>query len=280
MEGTVNERLLRVTGLSMIVDGILLALAGRRYAWMWHLGTEKGAYYEAVQWFASIPQWLLRLIGLAEAAAGVKVLGRAPLTVSAVYNSLAGAHSTVDTSWRDWLYAGAHRDFDNMLAIYLPPDGQILDLGVGTGANLGRLLQMDVPFASYTGVDRTEAMLEQARAKYSHLSAVQFQQLDLEQDPLPEGPFDLIISSWVLEHLDEPVAVVEKAWWQLRPGGHIVLLFEVEDEGWYSRLENRALGFFAAQQVPAEAVAQFPGLQRLDRYSGPFGQLALVVLEK
>lgn len=280
MEGTVNERLLRVTGLSMIVDGILLALAGRRYAWMWHLGTEKGAYYEAVKWFANIPQWLLRLIGLAEAAAGVKVLGRAPLTVSAVYNSLAGAYSTVDTSWRDWLYADAHRDFDSMLAIYLPPDGEILDLGVGTGANFGRLLQMDVPFASYTGVDRTEAMLEQARAKYSHLSAVQFQQLDLEQDPLPEGMFDLIISSWALEHLREPGRAVEKAWQRLCPGGHMVLLFELEDEGWYSRLENRVLGFFDVQQVPLSVVQQFPGLKRFNRYGGPFGQLALVALEK
>lgn len=280
MEGTVKERLLRVTGLSMIVDGILLALFARAYARFWRLGTDKGVYYRLVHWFATRPPWLLRLLGLAEAAAGVKVLGRAPLTVSAVYNSLAGAYSTVDTSWRDWLYADAHRDFDRMLATYLPPDGAILDLGAGTGANLGRLLQMDVPFASYTGVDRTEAMLEQARAKYSHLSHVQFLQLDLERAPLPEGLFDLIISSWVLEHLDEPAAVVEKAWWQLPRGGHIVLLFEVEAEGWYSRLENRALGFFAAQQVPAEVVAQFPGLQRFDRYSGPFGQLALVVLEK
>ncbi|MDT8304917.1 MAG: methyltransferase domain-containing protein [Anaerolineae bacterium] len=275
-----KERLLRVTGLSMTVDGILLALFGRSYARVWLLGMEKRAYYETVHRFASLPQWLLRLLGLAEAAAGVKVLGRAPLSVSAIYDTIASPYSAVDTQWRDWLYADAHRDFDRTLATYLPPDGKILDLGAGTGANLGRLLQMDVPFASYTGVDRTAAMLEQAHEKYSGFSEVHFQQIDLVGDPLPEGPFDLIVSSWVLEHLDEPAAVVEKAWQRLCPGGQMVLLFEVKDDGWYSRLENRVLGFFDAQQVPLSVVQQFPGLKRFERYGGPFGQLALVVLEK
>ncbi|MDT8304393.1 MAG: methyltransferase domain-containing protein [Anaerolineae bacterium] len=275
-----KEKLIRIAGLSMIVDGLLLALGGRSFARVWRLGTEKGAYYDLVLWFASLPQWLLRLLGLVEVTAGLKVLGRAPLSVSALYNAGAGLYSTIDTSWRDWLYADAHRDFDETMAAYLPPDGRILDLGAGTGANLGRLLEIGAPFASYTAVDRTEAMLAQARAKYGHLSQVQWQQLDLQHDPLPPGPFDLIVSSWVLEHLDDPALVVEKAWQQLRAGGHVVLLFEVEDDSWYSRLENRVLGFLDAQQVPAATVRQFPGLKRFDRYAGPFGKLALVVLEK
>lgn len=275
-----KEKLLRITGLSMIVDGILLALLGRSYAKLWRLGTENGTYYKITTEFATLSPWLLRLLGLVETAAGVKILGRAPLSVSTVYNALAGAYSAVDTSWRDWLYADAHREFDAMLASYLSPEGRILDLGAGTGANLGRLLAMDVPFASYTGVDRTAAMLAQARGKYPHLPHVQFEQLDLEQELLPKGPFDLIISSWVLEHMNDPALVVDKAWQRLRVGGQMLLLFEVEDVGWYSRLENRALGFFDAQQVPDAVVRQFPGLKRFERFGGPFGKLALVVLEK
>lgn len=275
-----KEKLLRITGLSMIVDGILLALLGRSYAKLWRLGTENGTYYKITTEFATLSPWLLRLLGLVETAAGVKILGRAPLSVSTVYNALAGAYSAVDTSWRDWLYADVHREFDEMLASYLSPEGRILDLGAGTGANLGRLLAMDVPFASYTGVDRTAAMLAQARGKYAHLPHIQFEQLDLEQEPLPKGPFDLIISSWVLEHMNDPGLVVEKAWQRLRVGGQMLLLFEVEDDGWYSRLENRALGFFDAQQVPDAVVRQFPGLKRFERFGGPFGKLALVVLEK
>lgn len=275
-----KEKFLRIAGMSMLADGILLVLFGRRYARLWRLGSSEGSYYEAVHWFVKRPPWLLRLLGLGEALAGAKILGRAPLSIPEVYNSLAAHYSVIDTQWRDWLYADAHRTFDEAMAKYLPPGGDILDLGAGTGANLGRLLDMDMPFASYTGVDVTEAMLAQARQKYASLPQAQFRRLDLMTDPLPEGPFELVISTWALEHMANPGLVVQKAWQQLGAGGHMALLFEVEDEGWYSRLENRVLGFFDAQQVPLAAVRQFPALKRFDRFGGPFGKLALVILEK
>jgi ubiquinone/menaquinone biosynthesis C-methylase UbiE len=275
-----KDRLLRILGLSLLLDGVGLALFGRRYARLWRLRTEQGGYYRLVQSFVDLPPWLLPLLGLAEVVAGARMLGRAPLSVSAVYNTLAEPYSAIDTRWRDWLYAGAHHAFDEATAKYLPPGGDILDLGAGTGANLGRLLDMDMPFASYTGVDVTEAMLAQARQKYASLPQAQFRRLDLMTDPLPEGPFDLVISTWALEHMADPGLVVQKAWQQLGAGGHMVLLFEVEDESWYSRLENRVLGFFDAQQVPLAAVRQFPDLKRFDRFGGPFGKLGLVTLEK
>ena len=275
-----KEKLLRIAGLSMIVDGILLALFGRPYAQLWRLGTDEGAYYRIARWFANRPQWLLRLLGLGEAAAGVKVMGRAPLSVPAIYSTLAAPYSAVDTWWRDWLYADAHRAFDETMAAHLPADGQVLDLGAGTGANLGRLLAMGVPVASYTGVDRTEAMLEQGRAKYAYLPQVHFRQRDLVRDPLPEGPFDLIVSTWAMEHIAQPGDVVRRAWQQLRPGGHMVLLFEVEGVSLYSEMVNRVLGFFDARQVAEATVKQFPGLMRYETYSGPFARLALVLLEK
>lgn len=275
-----NEKLLRGLGLILLIDGILLALFGRRYARLWSVRSKEGSYYEAVRWCVQRPPRLLRLLGLGEMLAGAKVMGRAPLSVPAVYKAVAAPYSVIDTWWRGWLYTDAHRAFDQALAAYLPSDGSVLDLGAGTAANLGRLLEMNIPFASYVGVDRTEAMLAQARAKYGHLPQARFRQLDLLRDPLPEGTFDLIISTWALEHLPDPGAVVRKAWQQLRPGGHMLLLFEVEGQGWYSALVNRVLGFFDAQQVAHGAVEQFPGLRRYDRYSGPFAQLALVALEK
>ncbi len=275
-----RDRLLRIIGLSLLIDGVALALFGRSYARLWHLGSREGSYYEAVRWFVKRPPWLLRLLGLGEALAGAKILGRAPLSIPEVYNTLAAPYSAIDTWWRGWLYADAHRAFDQALATCLPADGHVLDLGAGTGANLRRLLEMGVPFASYTGVDVTEAMLAQAQEKYGYLPQAQFRQLDITREPLPEGPFDVIVSTWVLEHIPDPEAVVGKARQQLRPGGHMVLLFQVTGPGWYSKLVNRVLGFFEAQQVADEVVRQFPGLQRYDRYDGPFARLALVVLEK
>lgn len=132
---------------------------------------------------------------------------------------MAAPYSPIDTRWRNWLYADAHRAFDQALARHLPREGRVLDLGAGTGANLGRLLDMDLPFASYTGVDVTEAMLEQARQKYGTLPQVHFRRLDLIADPLPAGPFDLVTSTWALEHMADPGLVVQKAWQQLGAGG-------------------------------------------------------------
>lgn len=275
-----KEKVLRLAGLSMIADGVLLALFGRRYARLWRMGTEQGGYYRLVQRFVELPPWLLRLLGMGELVAGVKVMGRAPLSVPGVYNALAAPYSAIDTWWRDWLYADAHQAFDEAMAQYLPPDGAVLDLGAGTGANLGRLVAIGAAFASYTGVDVTEAMLAQARETYGQLPQAHFRQLDLRRDPLPDGPFDLIVSTWVLEHLTDPGAVVRKAWEKLRPGGHMVLLFEVEGAGLHSELVNRVLGFFDAQQVEDATVKQLPGRIRYETFGGPFARLALVVLEK
>jgi SAM-dependent methyltransferase len=275
-----KQKLQRLAGLSMIADGLLLFLFGRRYGRLWRLGVEEGLYFRIVHRFTALPGWLLRLLGLGEVMAGVKVLGSVPLSVAGVYGAMAGSYSVIDTRWRNWFYIDAHREFDAALAKYLPPDGRVLDLGAGTGANLGRLLEMELPFAAYTAVDTTEAMLEQARLKYGHVPQATFHQLDLMTDPLPAGTFDLIVSTWALEHMDDPALVVDKAWRRLAPGGHMALLFEVAADNFYSHLENRVLGFFDAAQVPTAVVRQMPGLIQFDPYGGPFGKLALAVLAK
>lgn len=167
-----------------------------------------------------------------------------------------------------------------VIAWIISPNGRVLDLGCGTGANLARLLETEVPFGAYVGVDLSEAMLARAGRKWGDLPNVAFRQLDLMADPLPEGPFDLVTSTWVLEHLADPAYVVRQAWDRLRPGGHVLLLFEISSSSWRSRLWNRALRFFSAQVVPQEMTERFPGGMASDVFPGPFGDLALVVLHK
>jgi SAM-dependent methyltransferase len=275
-----KKKFLRSAGVFMLLDATFLILFGHRYVERTRFGSEGNPYYRLMSWFLQWPDWLLRLAGLAEAGLGLAVLGSAPLQVRSLYGRIAGAYSVIDTAWREWLYRDAHRQFDRAMAQSLPADGRVLDLGAGTGANLGRLLALGLPFASYTGVDLTGEMLEQARQKYGHLPNVHFRQLDLMSDALPEGPYNLIVSTWALEHMPDPVHVVEKAWGELQTGGHMVLLFEAEADNWYSRLEDRVLDFFSARQVREEEIRRFPGLQRRESYDGAFGRLALVVLEK
>jgi tRNA (cmo5U34)-methyltransferase len=78
---------------------------------------------------------------------------------------------------------------------------RILDLGTGTGMTAKRVLDRH-PGALLVGVDESAAMLSSAR---SNLPAgrVELEVRRLE-DPLPAGPFDLVVSVLAVHHLDGP----------------------------------------------------------------------------
>ncbi|MHB1242267.1 MAG: class I SAM-dependent methyltransferase [Gaiellaceae bacterium] len=73
---------------------------------------------------------------------------------------------------------------------------RILELGTGTGETARRLLALH-PGARLVGIDSSEAMLAVARADLD----ADFRVQRLE-DPLPEGPFDLVVSALAVHHLD------------------------------------------------------------------------------
>jgi tRNA (cmo5U34)-methyltransferase len=75
----------------------------------------------------------------------------------------------------------------------------ILDLGVGTGVTSQRVLA-EHPSARLVGVDESSAMLDHARRA---LPAADLRAARLE-DPLPQGPFDLVVSVLTVHHLDGP----------------------------------------------------------------------------
>ena len=75
----------------------------------------------------------------------------------------------------------------------------ILDLGAGTGVTSQRVLAA-YPDARLIGIDESEAMLEHARRV---IPAGDFRVARLEE-PLPDGPFDLVISALAVHHLDGP----------------------------------------------------------------------------
>lgn len=96
----------------------------------------------------------------------------------------------------------------------------ILELGVGTGETARRVLARH-PDAKLVAVDSSPEMLERAREVLPHAD---LRRARLE-DPLPEGPFDLVVSALAVHHLDGPgkqdlfkrIAAV------LAPGGRFVL---------------------------------------------------------
>jgi len=73
----------------------------------------------------------------------------------------------------------------------------VLELGTGTGETALRVLALH-PGAAWTGIDSSEAMLARARER---LPAADLRLGRLE-DPLPPGPFDLVVSALAVHHLD------------------------------------------------------------------------------
>jgi tRNA (cmo5U34)-methyltransferase len=72
-----------------------------------------------------------------------------------------------------------------------------LELGVGTGETARRVLALH-PNASWTAIDANEAMLGRARETLPEAD-LRLQRLE---DPLPTGPFDLVVSTLVVHHLN------------------------------------------------------------------------------
>jgi tRNA (cmo5U34)-methyltransferase len=97
---------------------------------------------------------------------------------------------------------------------------RILELGIGTGETALRVLARH-PGARLVGVDESEPMLAHARAALpgADLRAGRL------QDPLPERPFDLVVSVLAVHHLDGPgkADLFRRVAAALAPGGRFVL---------------------------------------------------------
>ncbi|MGZ4278415.1 MAG: class I SAM-dependent methyltransferase [Solirubrobacteraceae bacterium] len=108
------------------------------------------------------------------------------------------------------------------------PPGRVLDLGAGTGLLAGFVAQA-FPAARLTLLDGAGAMLAQARERLGERASYVVGDL---ADPLPEGPWDAIVSALAIHHLDDPgkrdlFARVRAA---LAPGGVFVNAEQVAGE--------------------------------------------------
>lgn len=78
-------------------------------------------------------------------------------------------------------------------AIPFPPE-RVLELGMGTGETTRRLIEAH-PDAWVIGLDSSPDMVFRARTMYDDV------QLARMEDPLPDGPWDLVIAVLAIHHL-------------------------------------------------------------------------------
>jgi tRNA (cmo5U34)-methyltransferase len=96
----------------------------------------------------------------------------------------------------------------------------VLELGVGTGETTKRVVAAH-PGARIVGVDSSEGMLAHARAQVPDADF----RVGSFEDPLPNGPFDLVVTAFALHHLDDEHKrdLFQRVATVLRPSGRFVL---------------------------------------------------------
>jgi 2-polyprenyl-3-methyl-5-hydroxy-6-metoxy-1,4-benzoquinol methylase len=93
---------------------------------------------------------------------------------------------------------------------------RVLDVGCGTGAYLTIPLGEMFPEVTIVGTDDDTASLDHARAA-PHPKNVSF------AGAVPQAPFDLVIASEVLEHVDDPPSFLSGLAARVRPGGRLIV---------------------------------------------------------
>jgi SAM-dependent methyltransferase len=136
------------------------------------------------------------------------------------------------------------RDVANMIAFLFPPNyfagKRVLDAGCGTGQRLVALAK-SMPHTEFVGVDLTEASSHavSALAKKHHATNVAFERANLLDLRLP-GKFDLIISTGVIHHLEDPCKGIVNLAHHLTKSG-ILILWLYHRYGEFERLLERDL---------------------------------------
>jgi len=188
--------------------------------------------------------------------------------VQKLYSMLAARYDSFRRLWVLLTSRQAERDLDSLFLSYVTPESAILDLGCGTGVNVGRLLRLRLRFRGYEGIDFTESMLAQPRKKYGYVRNVTFSRGDVTALEDAGRRYDLIVSTYVLSHLRRPVAFVNDAQRFLQPGGRLLLLFYSRPRRWL-RFWMVPLGkvLLRADAVRHSEVASFANVNRPPRFT-------------
>jgi len=111
-------------------------------------------------------------------------------------------------------------------------DRSLLEVGCAVGAEL-QLIEQRAPHLALTGLDLSAAHLRAGRAWLAGRAQIRLVRGDARTLPFPDDSFDVGMTIWVLEHLQEPAAVVRELLRVVKPTGRVIL----------TEVDNRTFGF-------------------------------------
>lgn len=137
-----------------------------------------------------------------------------------------------DVEATHWWFTERRRLFSRLIAKFgLASDARILDIGTSTGTNL-RMLR-DLGYVRSEGLDASEDAVRWCAAKgYGKVTRG-----DVCAMPFPDGEFDLVLATDIIEHVDDDAAALREIRRVLKPDGRVLItvpafqsLWGVQDE--------------------------------------------------
>jgi phosphatidylethanolamine/phosphatidyl-N-methylethanolamine N-methyltransferase len=136
--------------------------------------------------------------------------------VENVYDKLAKVY---DLIFGPTLHPGRLQAIQRM---NIQPGERVLEVGVGTGINLGLYPRE----ATVTGIDFSGSMLEKARERAARPDAapVRLLQMDAADLRFADDAFDIVYAPYLISVVPDPVKVAQEMRRVCRPGGRIIFL--------------------------------------------------------
>jgi SAM-dependent methyltransferase len=119
----------------------------------------------------------------------------------------------------------------------LPDNARIIDVGCGDGFHLSLLRQFGQPTWHLEGIDPNDLAIQAARNKGLTVHQGTVQSLDL-----PKASYDLAFMIATLEHVDDPVQVLESVRSLLRPDGCVIIVTDSTDTLDFRLFQHRHWG--------------------------------------
>jgi len=135
--------------------------------------------------------------------------------------------ASVDKIARCLRYLDSLSDFqrykDQILELMGPrPGSMTADLGCGLGFDVRRLAQLVGPKGRAIGIDSSRLLLASARSASEGLAGVDFVQADIRNLPFADGSLNSCKVDRVLQHVEQPDAVLRELFRSVSSSGHVV----------------------------------------------------------